>query len=90
MTWGSARIEPKDENDRVPFDLNTFKYVPISQAAEIPNKLKPEIEAVLVSAGATFAAYKSHSSLLKGITDPLPSIESLELFNFGSVSTSAA
>ena len=27
----------------VPFDLTTFKYVPISQAAEIPNKIESEI-----------------------------------------------
>jgi len=38
--------------DRVPFDLNTFKYVPITQAAEIPNKVKPEIVAILRDCGA--------------------------------------
>ena len=36
-------FEPQDTDDKVPFDLNTFKYVPISQAAEIPGKLKPEM-----------------------------------------------
>ena len=45
-------FEPDDADDRVPFDLNTFKYLPISQAAEIPNVLGPEIEAILRGAGA--------------------------------------
>jgi len=46
-----AAIIEKDD-DRVPFDLNTFKYVQISQAAEIPNRLKAEIIAILRDAGA--------------------------------------
>ena len=46
-------FEPED--DKVPFDLNTFKYVPIAQAAEIPNKLTPEIESILTSSGAALA-----------------------------------
>jgi len=46
-------FEPQNADDRVPFDLNTFKYVPISQTAEIPGKLKPEIIAILKEAGAT-------------------------------------
>ena len=45
-------FESQDADDRVPFDLNTFKYVPISQAAEIPGKLKPEIIAILKDAEA--------------------------------------
>lgn len=45
-------FEPADEDDKVPFDLNDFKYVPITQAAEIPIRLRPEIEAILESAGA--------------------------------------
>lgn len=45
-------FEPSDTHDRVPFDLNTFKYVPITQAAEIPNRLTPELESILQSAGA--------------------------------------
>ena len=45
-------FEPQDTDDKVPFDLNTFKYVPVSQAAEIPGKLKPEIIAILKDAGA--------------------------------------
>lgn len=45
-------FEPNDGTDKVPFDLNTFRYVCVSQAAEIPNKLKPEIEAILRAFGA--------------------------------------
>ena len=49
-------FEPENESDRVPFDLATFKYVPIEQAAEIPNKLGSEIEAILASSGAVLRA----------------------------------
>lgn len=45
-------FEPVDDQDKIPFDLMTFKYVPISQAAEIPNKIKEEIAAILREAGA--------------------------------------
>jgi len=46
-------LEQSDNrNDKVPFDLTTFKYVAISQAAEIPNKVKSEIIAILRDAGA--------------------------------------
>lgn len=45
-------FEPQDSGDRVPFDLNTFKYVQISQAAEIPGRLTPEIKTILEDAGA--------------------------------------
>jgi len=45
-------FEPADTSDTVPFDLNTFKYVQISQAAEIPNTLRPHIESILRSSGA--------------------------------------
>ncbi len=44
-------FEPIDAADRVPFDLNTFKYVPITQAADIPNCLMPELQSILRSAG---------------------------------------
>lgn len=47
-------FEPNGADDRVPFDLNTFKYVPITQAAEIPNRLTPELESILRSSGALF------------------------------------
>jgi hypothetical protein len=45
-------FEPCNQNDKVPFDLSTFKYVQISQAAEILNKIKNEIIAILRDAGA--------------------------------------
>lgn len=45
-------FEPKDNQDKVPFDLNTFKYVSISQAAEIPIKIQPEILSILSESGA--------------------------------------
>lgn len=45
-------FEPNDADDHVPFDLNTFKYVLITQAAEIPNRLTPELVSILQSAGA--------------------------------------
>ena len=48
-------FEPKNEFDRVPFDLNTFKYVQITQAAEIPNCIGSEIEAILQNSGARLA-----------------------------------
>lgn len=46
-------FEPSSADDKVPFDLNTFKYIPITEAAEIPNKLKPELESILRSSGAS-------------------------------------
>lgn len=45
-------FEPRNRKDEVPFDLTTFKYVIISEAAEIPNKVKSEIIAILRDAGA--------------------------------------
>ena len=48
-------FEPRNDEDQVPFDLNTFKYVLVNQAAEIPNKVKPEIESILRSAGASLS-----------------------------------
>jgi hypothetical protein len=45
-------FEPTDNNDHVPFDLNTFKYVLVTQAAEIPNKLAPELKSILNASGA--------------------------------------
>ena len=49
-------FEPAHEGDGVPFDLATFKYVPISQAAEIPERLGVEIEAILTTSGAVLRA----------------------------------
>ena len=45
-------FEPQDSVDRFTFDLNTFKYIQISQAAEIQVKLTQEIKAILEDAGA--------------------------------------
>jgi len=45
-------FEPRNRNDKVPFDLTTFKYVTITQAVEIPNKVKAEIIAILRDTGA--------------------------------------
>lgn len=45
-------FEPKNVEDKVPFDLTTFKYVQITQAAEIPNRIGAELIAVLREAGA--------------------------------------
>ena len=40
-------FQPKDANDKVPFDLSGFKYEPISDSAEVRLKVKPLIEAIL-------------------------------------------
>lgn len=45
-------FEPKGEGDQVPFDLNTFKYILIGQAADIPNKLSSELREILRASGA--------------------------------------
>jgi len=45
-------FEPNGDNDQVPFDLNTFRYIPLTQAAEIPEKLGPEIISILRSSGS--------------------------------------
>ena len=45
-------FEPENSGDKVPFDLNTFKYVQITQAAEIPAKVGDEIFAILRDSGA--------------------------------------
>lgn len=48
-------FEPQNDDDKVPFDLNTFKYIPLTQAAEIPVKLKPEITSILRGYGAVLS-----------------------------------
>ena len=48
-------FEPNAADDRVPFDLTTFKYVQVAEAAEIPNKLAPEFESILEASGAYIA-----------------------------------
>jgi hypothetical protein len=40
-------FEPTKKQKTVPFDLNTFCYQPISNTAEICEKIKPHIEAIL-------------------------------------------
>jgi len=45
-------FEPRNRREMVPFDLKTFKYVQITQAAEIPNNVRSEIIAILSDAGA--------------------------------------
>lgn len=43
-------FEPADNTDKVPFDLNTFRYLPISQAAAIPGLLKTAILQIIGNA----------------------------------------
>jgi hypothetical protein len=43
-------FEPADNNDKVPFDLNTFRYLPIPQAAAIPALLKAAILEIMANA----------------------------------------
>lgn len=43
-------FEPADNIDKVPFDLNTFRYLPIPQAAAIPGLLKPAILEIMANA----------------------------------------
>jgi hypothetical protein len=45
-------FEPESSDDEVNFDLSAFRYEKITQAAEIPNKLKPHIEEILRKSGA--------------------------------------
>lgn len=37
--------------EKVPFDTNTFRYEQIGEAADIPGKLRPHIQAILAQAG---------------------------------------
>jgi hypothetical protein len=46
-------FEPESTDDKVPFDLNTYRFVEISQAADILNKLMPDIKSILRAAGAS-------------------------------------
>jgi hypothetical protein len=45
-------FESQDDADKIPFDLKTFEYVQISQAAEIPNRIRAELIVILRDAGA--------------------------------------
>jgi hypothetical protein len=46
-------FEPSNTDDKVPFDLNAYRYVEISQAADILNRLMPDIISILRAAGAS-------------------------------------
>ena len=43
-------FEPANKDDKVPFDLNTFRYLPVPQAAAIPGQLKPAILEIMENA----------------------------------------
>jgi hypothetical protein len=43
-------FQPRDATDSVCFDLNTYRYVPITDAAEIPEKLGSVIKKILSEA----------------------------------------
>lgn len=45
-------FQSSEDDPNVAFDLNTYKYEPVSEAAEIPGKVKPHIEAILRKSGA--------------------------------------
>ena len=45
-------FEPTKKQKNVPFDLNTFCYQPISNTAEIAEKIKPHILSILQSAAS--------------------------------------
>lgn len=45
-------FEPKDKDDKVAFDLNTYRYEPLSQAADIPVKLVPHLVKIVEDAKA--------------------------------------
>jgi len=40
-------FQPTDSAPRVPFDLNTFRYEQIAEAADIPDQLKPHLLEIL-------------------------------------------
>lgn len=45
-------FQPRSPDDKVPFDLNTFRYQECAEAAEIPEAFKPHLEEILREAGA--------------------------------------
>ena len=47
-------FQPTRKCKDVPFDLNTFRYERVKETGEIPDKIKPHIEAILEGATATF------------------------------------
>lgn len=44
-------FEPQNSDDQVPFDLSPYKYIPIMQAAEIPNGVGLTIKSILRESG---------------------------------------
>jgi hypothetical protein len=52
--WEKDRLlllfQPWEQMTEVPFDLKTFRYEPIGQPAEIPEKIKPHIEQIMKTA----------------------------------------
>lgn len=58
--WGEDRLlfifEPRKEGDKPPFDLNTFRYELIQQAAELPQLIVKHIKEILINAGAAIPA----------------------------------
>jgi len=40
-------FQPTEAHKAVPFDLNTFRYEPFKDTAEIPEKIKPHILKIL-------------------------------------------
>jgi len=53
--WGENRLlflfEPMKEGDAPPFDVNTFRYELIQQAAEIPGLIVRHIKEIMIHAG---------------------------------------
>jgi nucleoside 2-deoxyribosyltransferase len=43
-------FQPTKAHEKVPFDLNTFRYEPFKDTGEIPDKIKPHIVAILKEA----------------------------------------
>jgi hypothetical protein len=46
-------FQPWKGAKEVPFDLSTFRYEPITQTAEIPEKIKPHIQEIVKTASGT-------------------------------------
>jgi hypothetical protein len=45
-------FQPRDNNDKVAFDLNTFRYEPLAEAADIPVKLVSHVVKIIEEARA--------------------------------------
>ncbi|MCE7974454.1 MAG: hypothetical protein DYG92_09080 [Leptolyngbya sp. PLA1] len=45
-------FQPRDNNDKVAFDLNTFRYEPLAEAADVPVKLAPHVIKIIEEARA--------------------------------------